>query len=132
MFVFKSEKREKYLKCCHLVAGVECFKGDIQEIIESHKTIKRWAYILHDKDEAKPHYHIYLNFGNSAVGIKKVAEWFGLQEGHVNKVAGRELDMIYYFLCTTNDQKNKSDYPITKVVASFKLGIELKKFAHSR
>ena len=124
MLVFKSEKVEKYLKRCHLVASVECFKGDIREIIESHKTIKRWAYILHDKDEAKPHYHIYLDFENSGVGIKKVAEWFGLQESQVSEVKGRAIDMFRYLTHDNYSQKNKYQYSPTEVVTNF--GIELK------
>ena len=104
MFIFEGEK---YLKRCHLVVGVECFTGDIREIIESHVTIKRWAYILHDKDEAKQHYHIYLDFGNSAVGIKQVAEWFGLQESQVSEVKGRAIDM---FLSCTRQERNQRSW----------------------
>jgi len=35
-----------YLKQCMVASRVEFFKGDIQEIIKSHKTIKQWAYNL--------------------------------------------------------------------------------------
>ena len=41
-----------YLKQCEVESRVEYFKGDIQEIIKSKQTIKKWAYILHDKDDA--------------------------------------------------------------------------------
>ena len=83
-----------YLKQCEVESRVEFFKCDIQETIKSHKTIKKWAYILHDKDDTAPHYHIYLNFGNSGIDTKQVAEWFGLQESQVNKVKGRATDML--------------------------------------
>ena len=47
-----------YLKQCLVTSNVEFFKGDVQEIIKAHKTIKQWAYILHDKDDTAKHYHI--------------------------------------------------------------------------
>ena len=48
-----------FLKQCEVESRVEYFKGDIQEILKSRKTIKKWAYILHDKDDTENHYHIY-------------------------------------------------------------------------
>ena len=68
-----------YLKHCEVVSRVEFFKTDIQETIKSRSTIKKWAYILHDKDDTAPHYHIYLNFGRSGVDTKQIAEWFGIK-----------------------------------------------------
>lgn len=38
-----------YLKQCEVDSRVEYFKGDIQEIIKSKKTIKKWAYISHNE-----------------------------------------------------------------------------------
>ena len=70
-----------------------------------YKTIKQWAYILHDKDDTRPHYHIYINFGKSSVDTKLVASWFKLGyvndkgeectgENFINKVKGRKVDML--------------------------------------
>ena len=59
----------------HLKVSLE----EMQEIIDKHRTIKEWAYIIHDKDVytkkdeeknpehkegtlKKPHIHLYLNF----------------------------------------------------------------------
>ena len=78
-----------YLKQCEVESRVEYFKGDIQEILKAHKVIKKWAYILHDKDDTAPHYHIYLNFGSSGVDTSQVGAWFGLQESQVSRVKGR-------------------------------------------
>lgn len=36
-----------YLKQCEVESRVEFFKCDIQETIKSHKTIKKWAYIVY-------------------------------------------------------------------------------------
>ena len=114
-----------YLKHCEVESRVEYFKGDIQEIIKSHSTIKRFAYILHDKDDTAPHYHIYLNFGNSGVDTKQVAEWFGLQESQVSKVKGRATDMLLYLTHGNDSQKNKHQYSPTEVVANFDFETEI-------
>lgn len=115
-----------YLKQCEVESRVEYFAGDIQEIIKSHKTIKKWAYILHDKDDTAPHYHIYLNFGNSGVDTKQVGEWFGLQESQVSKVKGRATDMLLYLTHGNDSQKNKYQYSPTEVIANFDFETEIK------
>ncbi|MBQ6922900.1 MAG: hypothetical protein IJQ66_07415 [Clostridia bacterium] len=115
-----------YLKQCEVESRVEFFKGDIQEIIKSHTTIKKWAYILHDKDDTAPHYHIYLNFNKSGVDTKQIAEWFGLQESQVNRVRGRAADMLLYLTHGNDSQKNKYQYSPTEVVANFDFESEIK------
>lgn len=108
-----------WLKHCEVESRVEFFNGDIQEIIKSKKTIKKWAYILHDKDDTAPHYHIYLNFGDSSVDTKEVASWFGLQESQVNRIRGRATDMLEYLTHANNSQQNKYQYSPDEVVANF-------------
>ena len=108
-----------YLKHCEVESRVEFFKGDIQEIIKSKKTIKKWAYILHDKDDTSPHYHIYLHFGTSGVDTKQIAEWFGLQESQVNKIKGRSTDMLEYLIHANDSQKYKYQYDPSEVKANF-------------
>lgn len=115
-----------FLKQCEVESRVEFFKGDIQETIKSHKTIKKWAYILHDKDDTAPHYHIYLNFDRSSVDTKNVAEWFGLQESQVNKVRGRMTDMLLYLTHGNESQKNKHQYSPSEVVSNFDFEAEIK------
>ena len=115
-----------YLKHCEVESRVEFISGDIQEILKAHKTIKKWAYILHDKDDTADHYHIYLNFGSSGVDTKQIAEWFGLQESQVNKVRGRASDMLLYLTHGNDSQKNKYQYSPTEVVANFDFETEIK------
>lgn len=114
-----------YLKQCLVTSNVEFFKGDVQEIIKSHKTIKQWAYILHDKDDTAKHYHIYLNFGSSGVDTKLVGEWFGLQESQVEKIKGRKTDALQYLTHTDNKQKYKYQYSPTEVIANFDFETEI-------
>ena len=108
-----------YLKHCEVESRVEFFKGDIQEIIKSKKTIKKWAYILHDKDDTAPHYHIYLHFGTSGVDTKEVAGWFGLQESQVNRIKGRGTDMLEYLIHANDSQQYKHQYDPNEVIANF-------------
>lgn len=114
-----------YLKQCLVTSNVEFFKGDIQEIIKSHKTIKQWAYILHDKDDTNDHYHIYLNFGTSGVDTKQVGEWFGLQESQVEKIKGRKVNCLEYLTHSDDKQKYKHQYSATEVVANFDFETEI-------
>ncbi len=114
-----------YLKHCMVASRVEYFKGDIQEIIKSHKTIKQWAYMLHDKDDTAPHYHIYLNFGSSGVDTKQIAEWFGLQESQVEKIKGRKTDALEYLTHSNDTQKYKYQYSPDEVIANFDVGTEI-------
>lgn len=114
-----------YLKQCLVTSNVEYFKGDIQEIIKSHKTIKQWAYILHDKDDTAKHYHIYLNFGTSGVDTKQVGEWFGLQESQVEKIKGRKTNALEYLTHSDNKQKYKYQYSSSEVIANFDFQTEI-------
>lgn len=114
-----------YRRQFEVESRVEFFNCDIQETLKAHKTIKKWAYILHDKDDTAPHYHIYLNFGTSGVDSKQVAEWFGLQESQVNKVEGRSADMLLYLTHGNDSQKNKYQYPTSEVVANFNFETEI-------
>ena len=114
-----------YLKQCLVTSNVEFFKGDIQEIIKSHKTIKQWAYILHDKDDTAKHYHIYLNFGASGVDTKQVGDWFGLQESQVEKIKGRKYNALEYLTHSDSKQKYKYQYAISEVIANFDFETEI-------
>ncbi len=116
------------LKQYEVSSRVEFFKEPIQDTLRRYRTIKKWAYILHDKDQgASPHYHIYLNFGNSGVDSKLVAEWFGLQESQVNKIIGRSTDMLQYLTHSNDSQKNKYQYSPSEVVANFDFEAEIEK-----
>ena len=61
-----------------IVIYEEHLKVDIQETCKKYSTIKKWAYIKHDKDDTRPHYHIMLHFGGASVSTAQVAKWFNL------------------------------------------------------
>ena len=51
------------LKHYEIVIDQDKLKVDIQQTCMEYRTIKKWAYNLHDKDDTRHHYHIYVNFG---------------------------------------------------------------------
>lgn len=97
--------------------------NEIENIIQEHKTIKHYAYIIHDKDVDKtgtpivPHLHLYLNFGNSNASFSDIAKWFNDDECHVNKVNGKMKDMLLYL--THKNAKDKYQYDNSEVKSNF-------------
>lgn len=116
------------LKQYEVTSRVEFFTEPIGDILRRYRTIKKYAYILHDKDaDTAPHYHIYLNFGKSGVDSKIVAQWFGLQESQVNRIQGRATDMLQYLTHSNESQKNKHQYSPSEVIANFDFEEEIKR-----
>lgn len=115
------------LKQYEVTSRVEFFSEPIGDIVRRYRTIKKYAYILHDKDDTAPHYHIYLNFGNSGVDSKIVAQWFGLQESQINRIQGRATDMLQYLTHSNDSQKNKHQYSPSEVIANFDFEAEIEK-----
>lgn len=107
------------LKHYEIVTDADKLTVDIQKTCMEHKTIKHWAYILHDKDDTRPHYHIYVNFGKAGVDHQIVARWFGVDENFVEKVKGKKTDVLLYLIHGNESQQNKHQYSPSEVVANF-------------
>lgn len=114
-----------YLRQMEIVTDVDKLQVDLQETFMKYKTIKQWAYIIHDKDDTRPHYHIYLHFGTSTVNTADVAKWFNVPENFINKVKGRKTDMLMYLTHANDTQKNKHQYSPSEVVANFDFETEI-------
>ena len=114
------EKKTIYLKHCEVVSQPEYIDGKVGDIIRAHKVIKKYAYILHDKDPVtSPHYHIYLSFGRTGIPLPDIAKWFGLQESCVERIKGRPVDILKYLVHGNDSQINKHQYDYSEVVANF-------------
>lgn len=113
------------LRQMEIVTDADKLHVDIQETCMKYKTIKQWAYILHDKDDTRPHYHIYLNFGNSSCDSKMVASWFDIPENFIEKVKGRKTDVLLYLTHGNDSQKNKHQYSPSEVHANFDFEVEI-------
>lgn len=124
----------------------------IRVALLSHRTVKRWAYICHDKDvysaldeeqnpdhksgEVKPrHWHIVLECGSN-VEIGVVARWLGVAENFVEtaKGAGAFLDCVQYLTHEQEKQQllGKRLYADSEVKSNFEFRAELDKRAENR
>lgn len=121
-----------HLKQYEIVMDVDKLKVDLQATFMKYKTIKKWAYIIHDKDDTRPHYHIYVNFGKTGVPSDLVARWFNLGytdaegvehsgENFIEKVKGREADMLQYL--THENEPYKHHYSRDEVHSNFDFGL---------
>ncbi len=108
-----------------IVTDADKLKVDIQETCMKYKTIKHWAYILHDKDDTRPHYHIYVHFGTSSVDSSLVASWFQVSDNFVNKIKGRRVDMLLYLTHGNDTQQFKHQYSESEIVANFDIKSEI-------
>lgn len=122
----------------HPKTGEPLLNEDTIKIALAHKSIKRWAYIAHDKDvyserdeaddpehkagDVKPkHWHIVC-WCQNAVEVYKIAEWFKIPENFVDvpKGQGAFLDCVEYLTHEHEDQQllGKQLYPDEAVHAS--------------
>ena len=123
------------LKMCEISTDVDKLNVDLQEVFMKYTTIKKWAYIIHDKDDTRPHYHIALHFGGASVDTKQVAEWFKLGytdkdgvkhtgEQFVERVK-RWSGIVTYLIHGQSSQQNKYQYSPSEVHANFNIETEL-------
>ena len=102
-----------------IIVYAEYFQGNIQEIIKSQQTIEKWAYILHNKDGASPHYHVYLKIRNFAITMKRIAKWFEVPISSVSKVSGGTNEVCSYFTHRKNERNNLYQYSSTEIISNF-------------
>ena len=120
------------MKCKHyeIVTRPEFLKEKVGDTIRRYSTIKRYAYILHDKDDTAAHYHIYLNFGRVTVSYDTVAKWFMVPITHVSSLGLTGLSSGNYFLYLVGyqpRQERKFRYSPNKVKANFDFNKEVLK-----
>lgn len=125
---------------------------DIKNALNSYKTIKKWAYIIHDKDvwteederkkvsfHAKageirpPHVHIVLNTENNYMDVSIIGKWLNIPDNFIDLPKGRGafLDCVEYL--THEDEKQqalgKYLYSDEEVFANFDFRKELQERA---
>ena len=128
-------------------------EDQIKVALLSHRMIKRWAYICHNRDlysaldeeqnpehiagETKPpHWHIVLEMGTRQVEIGVIARWFGIAENFVEtaKGAGAFLDCVEYLTHEQEKQQmlGKRLYEDEEVKANFDFRKELDRRLENR
>lgn len=102
----------------------------------SHKTIKRWAYILHDKDTKEdgtlknPHYHIICDLGKNPYEVESIAKWFNIEPQYVSKIK-TTIDDAFAYLVHNNDD-SKYSYSPSYVMSNFNYTEFLNVYNHNR
>lgn len=93
----------------------------VTDVLNNKGAIKDWAFILHDKDDTREHYHIAVRLKDS-YDTKYIAEWFGIAENFVSKVKGRWSDMLKYLI--HENAPEKYQYPQEEVFSNFDWTVE--------
>ena len=124
----------------HPDTGAPLLNEDTIKVALAHRTIKQYAYVLHDKDvyseadEADvpnhvhgqtkpPHWHIVLNCSQQ-VEVGTIAKWFNIAENFVDipkgAGAGKFLDCVEYLTheSTRQQELGKHRYDDNEVKAS--------------
>lgn len=65
----------------------------------------------------KPHYHVYLNFGDANVQYEHAAKWFNTRPSMVQKIKSSKLLALQYYLHM--NQPDKHHYPMETLRANF-------------
>lgn len=90
---------------------------DTMIALTSAVSANKWAYILHDKDEAKPHYHLAIKFDNQR-RLKDVLDLLGLwnyNPNEQNPIVHSWKGILNYLIHNTKDSKDKYQYPEEEV-----------------
>lgn len=104
---------------------------ELQETLDKYKTIKRYAWILHDQDvwteedEAKadndwtkagekkpPHVHIVISTEKASTDVEMIARWLKIPSNFIDipKGVGAFLDCVQYLTHEEPEQQEKGKY----------------------
>lgn len=108
----------------------------------THKMIKKYAYVLHDKDVDKngksvnPHWHVPIEVGSRPLDTAVIAKWFQVPENQVMvfKGAGAFLDRVEYITHESEEEQalGKYLYQDEAVTSNIDFRAELKKREENR
>lgn len=100
----------------YFIEDVVCF------LKQNSERIKRWAYILHDQDGLRPHYHIYIvctRYDNAFL-----EEFFFFCD--VTPLKTSEKQFLEYCLNRLPSQVGRYQYAVSDIVANFNVEASLK------
>lgn len=136
----------KTYKHCEVVSNIDVLPISLEEvetICKEKKSIKQWAFIIHDQceytvedkkeweknnppekpfpheigEKKKPHIHLYLNFGRGSKTFVEVAKWFNLAPQFVGKIHSTKKGILEYL--THANSPKKHQYDLSDVVCNF-------------
>lgn len=123
----------------HPETGAELLNENTIKDALNHRSIKQWAYVLHDKDvyldtdekknpnhkegeKKHPHWHIVFRSEN-AISTTSISKWFGIPENFIEcpKGKGSFLDNVEYLTHENPKQiaLGKCRYPDEEIKANF-------------
>lgn len=112
------KKKRITMRRCEIVCDVDKINVDIQQVCAKYSTIKQWAYINHDKDDTRPHYHIMLFF-DYPVDIEEIARWFDIAPNFICRIKGSRTDALSYLIHRNESHLWKYQYNPDEVHANF-------------
>ena len=123
------------MKCKHFWFAVtkeylEKQDVNVLNVLCSYRTIKKWAYVLHDRDkytaldemknpehkagtEKPAHYHIYCNFGKQSIDHEYFASLFKVSPDSIRRIETTAANCLLYFVHGTADAIAEGKYQYT-------------------
>lgn len=98
---------------------------DLELKLNEYKSIKKYAGILHDKDDVKNHYHIMLKFSSpfETNNLITMFKDFNLSLYNISKIKGKYSDAIKYLL--HQNVPDKYQYQKEQVFSNFDIQEDL-------
>jgi len=100
----------------------------IEEILKT-KPVKRYAMLIHDKDEAEEHIHIEMEL-NSSQTAENISKWFNDKANRIQKAKTKGkyafANMLSYLIHATETADGKYQYKPEEVRANFDFKEEVK------
>lgn len=101
---------------------LENAKTLIKQLCETHTPLKQWAFIYHDKDDKKPHYHLMLKFKNP-VPDSAIINHYKIKTNQIENIKGKWTDALRYL--THSNAPNKHQYDESQIVSNFNVSDEI-------
>lgn len=99
---------------------------DTKIVLDSIKTADQWAYILHDKEDAKQHYHVAIKFNNRRK-LSTLIDEYGLWNYNPNNedmFIKSWKGCLNYLIHNTKTSMNKYQYSEDEVISNIPEVIE--------
>lgn len=92
------------------------FNDKLRLKCNEYKPLNQWAFILHDKDDKKPHYHLMLKFKNP-VPDNAIINHFEIKPNQIEKIKGKWTDALQYL--THKNAMTKHQYNESEIISNF-------------
>ncbi len=84
----------------------ESYTFDLDSVLKVAKGVRDYAYILHDQDDKKEHYHVMLRMQDTR-NSEYIAKMLHIGHNQVEKCKGRWSDMLAYLTHSNSPKKHQ-------------------------